>query len=97
MGHVQRAYDPLLQRNVAIKMLVLDREPTADHIQRMQREVKALARLKHQNVDMQLPSQQSAGKNRKTQWKRWNATRRAVGTGRGTEYAQTKLSRAVVI
>jgi Serine/threonine protein kinase len=50
MGHVQRAYDPLLQRNVAIKMLVLDIKPTADHIQRMQREAKALARLKHQNV-----------------------------------------------
>lgn len=50
MGHVQRAYDPLLQRNVAIKMLVLDREPTADHIQLMQREAKALARLNHRNV-----------------------------------------------
>lgn len=50
MGHVQHAYDPLLQRNVAIKMLVLDRKPTAEHIQRMQREAKALGRLKHRNV-----------------------------------------------
>lgn len=50
MGHVLRAYDPLLQRNVAIKMLVLDSKATADQIQRMQREAKALARMKHRNV-----------------------------------------------
>jgi serine/threonine protein kinase len=50
MGQVQLAFDPLLQREVAIKLLPLDMAATADQIQRMQREAQALARLNHRNI-----------------------------------------------
>ncbi|MCA9654554.1 MAG: serine/threonine protein kinase, partial [Myxococcales bacterium] len=49
MGHVMRAYDPKLQREVAIKLVsnaVLDRS-TRD---RMLREARAMAQLSHPNV-----------------------------------------------
>lgn len=47
MGVVYRAYDPLLDRRVAVKVVAIDGD---DARQRMIREAKALARLNHPNV-----------------------------------------------
>lgn len=50
MGSVYHAHDPILVRDVAIKLLAWDIAPTQEQVQRMQREAQALARLKHPNI-----------------------------------------------
>lgn len=50
MGTVYHAHDPVLSRDVAIKLLSWDIAPTPEQVQRMQREAQALARLKHPNI-----------------------------------------------
>ncbi|HEY4175435.1 MAG TPA: protein kinase [Kofleriaceae bacterium] len=49
MGVVWRAHDPKLDREIAIKVLKRDDAPQSLR-QRLQREARAMARLKHQNV-----------------------------------------------
>jgi serine/threonine-protein kinase len=50
MGVLYRARDPILERDVALKMMLVDfsTDPTAR--ERFQREAKAVARLQHRNV-----------------------------------------------
>ena len=50
MGTVYAAYDPHLDRKVAIKLLRLDRSDDEEEQQRLWREAQALARLSHPNV-----------------------------------------------
>lgn len=50
MGAVYRAYDPLLDREVAIKVLPAEYARDRSYIQRFEREVRALARLRHPNL-----------------------------------------------
>lgn len=50
MGSVYHAHDPMLVRDVAIKLLAWDIAPTPEQVHRMQREAQALARLKHPNI-----------------------------------------------
>ena len=50
MGVVYAAYDPKLDRKVALKLLAGLAEGTADARQRLQREAQALAKLAHPNV-----------------------------------------------
>ena len=49
MGIVYKARDPRLDRSVALKVLQ-PRDDTAESVDRMEREAKALARLRHANV-----------------------------------------------
>src|SRR6185369_1451507 len=50
MGVLYRARDPILERDVALKMMLVDFtvDPTARD--RFQREAKAIARLQHRNI-----------------------------------------------
>src|SRR5207245_11411169 len=51
MGLVYSAYDPELNRNVALKLLrSISSENAADHQARLMREAQAMARLSHPNV-----------------------------------------------
>jgi serine/threonine protein kinase len=52
MGVVYAAYDPELDRKVALKLLRPDRTGAAaeEHRRRLQREAQAIARLSHPNV-----------------------------------------------
>jgi tetratricopeptide (TPR) repeat protein len=50
MGEVLAAYDPDLDRKVALKLLRSDRYPSAAASRRLLREAQALARLTHPNV-----------------------------------------------
>src|SRR5262245_32888186 len=50
MGSVYAAYDPELDRRVALKLLRRSRGSRADLEVRLQREAKAMARLAHPNV-----------------------------------------------
>ena len=50
MGVVYRAYDTRLGQPVAIKLLQRQAEPGSRHAQRFQREVTALARLRHPHI-----------------------------------------------
>ncbi|MEM6992656.1 MAG: serine/threonine-protein kinase, partial [Myxococcota bacterium] len=50
MGHIYAAYDPELDRRVAIKLLRRSRKRGRDPHARMVREAQALARLSHPNV-----------------------------------------------
>src|SRR5262249_30706782 len=50
MGLVYLAYDPELDRKVAIKLLHPDAESDEDLAERLRREARALARLSHPNV-----------------------------------------------
>jgi tetratricopeptide (TPR) repeat protein len=50
MGAVHAAYDPELDRKVAIKVLLADTGGDVSHRQRLVREAQALARLQHPNV-----------------------------------------------
>ena len=50
MGIVLAAYDPELDRKVALKLLKPSREDTTSARQRLQREAQALAKLNHPNV-----------------------------------------------
>jgi serine/threonine protein kinase len=50
MGVVYRALDPLLEREVALKVMLPQVAEDADHKQRFEREARAVARLSHPNV-----------------------------------------------
>ena len=50
MGTVYRAYDPRLEREVAIKLVRADRTTSPAAASRMLREARALARLAHPNI-----------------------------------------------
>lgn len=50
MGDVFRAWDPQLQRDVAIKVLPTVFSRDSDHQQRFEREARAAARLNHPNI-----------------------------------------------
>jgi len=50
MGDVYRAFDGRLQRRVALKLIRLDRGERAKRTERLRREARALASLRHPNV-----------------------------------------------
>jgi serine/threonine protein kinase len=50
MGVVYRAYDPQLDRNVALKVISPRSSGDGAHESRLGREAQALARLNHENV-----------------------------------------------
>jgi len=50
MGVLYRARDPMLERDVALKMMLVDFTMDASARERFQREAKAVARLQHRNV-----------------------------------------------
>jgi len=50
MGVLYRARDPILERDVALKMMHVDFHEDANARERFQREAKAVARLQHRNV-----------------------------------------------
>ena len=50
MGEVFRGHDPLLRRDVAIKMISATLAPDSDMRQRFEREAQAAARLSHTNI-----------------------------------------------
>ncbi|WP_394838112.1 tetratricopeptide repeat-containing serine/threonine protein kinase [Pendulispora rubella] len=50
MGVVYAAYDPELDRKVALKMVRSDSDPSLEGRDRLQREAQAMARLSHPNV-----------------------------------------------
>src|SRR5216117_2490747 len=50
MGVLYRARDPMLERDVALKMMLVDFTLDQTARERFQREAKAVARLQHRNV-----------------------------------------------
>jgi hypothetical protein len=50
MGVVYRAFDPILQREVAIKVLAQGRVASREDVARFMREARAVARLAHPNI-----------------------------------------------
>ena len=50
MGEVCRAYDPWLGRDVALKVILTEGEPSAERLKRFEDEARAVARLTHPNV-----------------------------------------------
>ena len=50
MGIVYKAYQPALDRHVAIKVLTTDLTKAPDFITRFEREAKTIARLRHRNI-----------------------------------------------
>jgi serine/threonine protein kinase len=50
MGVLYRARDPRLERDVALKMMLVDFRSDPNALDRFQREAKAVARLQHRNV-----------------------------------------------
>jgi serine/threonine-protein kinase len=50
MGVLYRAHDPMLERDVALKMMLVDFTMDQSARERFQREAKAVARLQHRNV-----------------------------------------------
>ena len=50
MGVLYRAHDPALDRDVAIKMMLVDLESEEGARERFEREAKAVAKLQHRNV-----------------------------------------------
>jgi hypothetical protein len=50
MGIVYRAFDPILQRDVAIKVLAQGRVSNKDDVARFMREARSVARLSHPNI-----------------------------------------------
>ena len=50
MGIVYRAFDPMLQRDVAIKVLAQGRVSNKDDVARFMREARSVARLSHPNI-----------------------------------------------
>ena len=50
MGHVYAAYDPKLDRKLALKLLARRRLSDPTNVERLQREAQAMARLTHPNV-----------------------------------------------
>lgn len=50
MGSVFRVFDPLLERMVALKVILPGHEFTSAQIERFTREAKAIARIKHPNI-----------------------------------------------
>jgi serine/threonine protein kinase len=50
MGAVYLAFDPVLNRNVALKVMSPDMAARPNMVQRFQREAKAAAKLKHENI-----------------------------------------------
>ena len=50
MGAVYKVFDPILERMVALKVILPGHEFTASQIERFTREAKAIARIKHPNI-----------------------------------------------
>lgn len=50
MGSVYKVYDPILERIVALKVILQGHEFTSSQIERFTREAKAIARIKHPNI-----------------------------------------------
>lgn len=50
MGAVYKVFDPILERMVALKVILPGHEFTASQIERFTREAKAIARIKHHNI-----------------------------------------------
>jgi serine/threonine protein kinase len=50
MSSVYRAFDPTLERHVAIKLMHRDISNDADQLERFRREARAVAQLSHPNV-----------------------------------------------
>ncbi|HHN47033.1 MAG TPA: serine/threonine protein kinase, partial [Planctomycetes bacterium] len=50
MGVVYRAFDPMLQRDIAIKVLAQGRVANKEDVARFMREARAVARLSHPNI-----------------------------------------------
>lgn len=50
MGAVYKVFDPILERQVALKVILPGYEFTASQIERFTREAKAIARIKHPNI-----------------------------------------------
>src|SRR5438045_1773751 len=50
MAEVWKAFDPQLQRYVAIKILHADLQQDADFIKRFEREARAIASLRHRHI-----------------------------------------------
>jgi tRNA A-37 threonylcarbamoyl transferase component Bud32/tetratricopeptide (TPR) repeat protein len=50
MGEVYRAWDSVLEREVAVKVLPADVADNSDRLQRFEREAKAVAKLSHPNI-----------------------------------------------
>ena len=50
MGEVYRARDPRLSREVAVKLVATEGEPSPDRLRRFETEARAAAALSHPNV-----------------------------------------------
>ncbi len=50
MGVVYRAFDPVMHRTVAIKVLTEDRTDSQEAVERFRREIRLLANLNHENI-----------------------------------------------
>jgi serine/threonine protein kinase len=50
MGAVYKVYDPVLDRIVALKVILDGQEMSGEQVERFKREAKAIARIKHRNI-----------------------------------------------
>ena len=61
MGIVYKAFDPVVERSVAIKTIHLDVENAADLVARLRREAKSVGQLEHQNIVTLYDAGESSG------------------------------------
>ena len=61
MGVVYKAFDPIVERKVAIKTIRLDVEDAADLLNRLKREAKSVGQLEHPNIVTLYDAGESSG------------------------------------
>lgn len=61
MGVVYKAFDPVVERRVAIKTIRLDVEDATDLLNRLKREAKSVGQLEHQNIVTLYDAGESSG------------------------------------